>query len=96
MSPTIINIIVQAIAGAIGGTAIGQTLKNLTAGPIGNIIIGAVGGGIGGQILQALIPALQGTVASGDPAAIGGSLVGGGVAGAVLTAIVGAVKNKMG
>jgi uncharacterized membrane protein YeaQ/YmgE (transglycosylase-associated protein family) len=96
MSPMIINILIQAIAGAIGGTAIGQTLKNLTAGPIGNIIIGAIGGGVGGQILQQFVTALQASGATGDPATIGAHAVAGGAAGAILTAIVGAVKNNMG
>ena len=96
MSPTVINLIVQIIAGAIGGTAVGQALKNLTAGPLGNIIIGAIGGGIGGQILQALIPALQATAAGPDLSTLAGQAVGGGAAGAILTAIVGAIKNKMG
>lgn len=96
MSPTVINLIVQIIAGAIGGTAVGQALKNLTAGPLGNIIIGAIGGGVGGQILQALIPALQSAAPTADIGTIVGNAVGGGAAGAILTAIVGAVKNNMG
>jgi hypothetical protein len=96
MSPTIMNLIVQIIAGALGGTAIGQTLKNLTAGPIGNIIIGAIGGGVGGQILAALIPALQSAGPAIDAGALVSNAVGGGAAGAILTAIVGAVRNNMG
>lgn len=95
-SAAVINLIVQVIAGAIGGTAIGQTIKNLTAGPLGNIIIGAIGGGVGGQILSALIPALQASAATPDIGSIVGQAVGGGAAGAILTAIVGAVKNNMG
>ena len=47
-------------SGAIGGNAIGATLKNLNLGPLGNTIAGALGGAGGGSILSALIPALSG------------------------------------
>jgi hypothetical protein len=90
MSGMLINLIVQIIAGAVGGNAAGAGLKDLSLGTLGNTIAGAIGGGVGGQILQAIIPAIAGAAGGVD---IGG-LVGGGVAGAVLTAIVGAVKNK--
>ena len=45
---------------AIGGNAIGATLKNLNLGPLGNTIAGALGGAGGGSIFSALIPALSG------------------------------------
>jgi len=90
---SLIPLIIQVIAGAIGGQAVGSAAKNFSLGPVGNIITGAIGGGVGGQILAQVIPAL----AAGDLdiGSIVGQLVGGGAAGAVLTAIVGAVKNAM-
>ena len=94
MSATIINLIIQLIAGAIGGNALGATVMNMTLGSTGNTIAGAIGGVGGGWILQALIPVLQG--AGGvDAASVIGQLVGGGVGGAILTAIVGVIKNSM-
>ena len=55
---TYFNLILQFIAGIIGGNAAGALLKeDYDLGP-GNTISGAMGGVIGGQILQALIPAL--------------------------------------
>ena len=56
MSEILINLIIQAIGGAIGGNAIGATLKNMNLGPLGNTIAGALGGAGGGSILSALIP----------------------------------------
>ena len=41
------NLIVQVIAGAIGGTAAGSALKDLSMGKAGDAISGAVGGGVG-------------------------------------------------
>ena len=58
MSEILVNLIIQAIGGAIGGNAIGATLKNMNLGPLGNTIAGALGGAGGGSILSALIPAL--------------------------------------
>ena len=96
MSATMINLIIQLIAGALGGNAAGATMKNLDLGALGNTIAGALGGAGGGTLLTALLPMLQGA-ASGDLdiGALLGQAVGGGVAGAVVTAIVGLVKNSM-
>ena len=41
----ITNLIVQAVAGALGGNAAGRILKNINLGPVGNSISGAIGGG---------------------------------------------------
>ena len=44
MSGTIINIILQLIAGAIGGNAVGAAAQNVNMGTPGNTVAGAVGG----------------------------------------------------
>ena len=94
MSATIINIIIQLIAGAVGGNAAGAGLKNYDLGTLGNTIAGALGGVGGGQILTALLPMLAGA-ADKDIGAIVGQAVGGGVAGAIVTFVVGLIKNTM-
>ena len=58
MTQTIINLILQVVAGAFGGNAVGGFLKNIDLSPLSKTISGAVGGGVGGSILQSLIPAL--------------------------------------
>jgi hypothetical protein len=95
MSATLINLIIQLIAGATGGNAAGSALKDLNLGTLGNTIAGALGGAGGGQILTALIPMLAGGAGGVDIGTILGQAVGGGVAGAIVTAVVGLVKNAM-
>jgi hypothetical protein len=96
MSGAIINLIIQIVAGAIGGNvAAAAGGKTVDLGAVLNSIVGAVGGGVGGQILTALIPVLAGAASNVDIGALIGQVAGGGVAGAILTAIVGVIKNKM-
>jgi uncharacterized membrane protein YeaQ/YmgE (transglycosylase-associated protein family) len=96
MSDTLVNLIIQLVAGIIGGNAAGASLKDYNLGTLGNTIAGAIGGAGGGQILQALIPALAGATGGGlDVGSIVGQLVGGGASGAILTVIAGLVKNAM-
>lgn len=107
---SLVPIIVQLIAGAVGGGALGQLVKNVDLGAVGNIIAGAVGG-VGGTWLATMIPGLDGLVsgaasmaADGGAEAMSGldmgALVGQGatglVGGGLLTAIAGLVKNSMG
>jgi hypothetical protein len=48
MSATIINLIIQIIAGAVGGNAsVGAASKDINLGTLGNTIAGAVGGAKG-------------------------------------------------
>ena len=95
MSGTLVNLIIQIIAGAIGGNAAGAALKDYSLGTLGNTIAGVVGGGIGGQILQALVPALAQAASTTDWGSIVGQVAGGGVGGAILMIIVGIIKNQM-
>ena len=60
MSATIINLIIQLIAGAVGGNAAGAASKDISLGTLGNTVAGAVGGVGGGQLLSALIPIIAG------------------------------------
>ena len=94
---TIVNLIIQLIAGVAGGNAAGAALKDYNLGSLGNTIAGAIGGVGGGQILQALIPAIERAAAGGtlDLGAIVGQIVGGGAGGAILTVIAGLVKGMM-
>src|SRR3974390_569055 len=95
MSATLINLIIQLVAGAVGGNAAGAGLKDYNLGPLGNTIAGALGGAGGGQILTALLPMLAGSAGNVDIGAALGQAVGGGVAGAIVTIIVGLIKNMM-
>ena len=95
MSATIINLIIQLIAGAIGGNAVGAGVKNVDLGTLGNTIAGAIGGAGGGTLLTALLPILQGAAGNFDIGQVLGQVAGGGVAGAIVTAVAGLIKNMM-
>ena len=84
MSATLINLVIQIIAGALGGNGAGAALKDMSLGPLGNTIAGAIGGLGGGQLLSALIPALAGATGGADLGALVGHAVGGGIGGAIL------------
>lgn len=93
------ELIIQLIAGAIGGNAAGAVLEGQSLGTLGNSIAGILGGGLGGQILGMLGggAAAAGAAAGGglDIVSIVGSLASGGVGGAVLMAVVGVLKGMM-
>src|SRR5262249_60076766 len=56
-------LIIQLIAGALGGNAAGSMSKDVNLGPMGNSLAGAIGGGLGGQIFSAIL-GLGGTAAA--------------------------------
>jgi uncharacterized membrane protein YeaQ/YmgE (transglycosylase-associated protein family) len=86
------QIIINLVAGALGGNAVAKTAPKFDMGMLGNTIAGAVGGGVLGQIVAAVLP----TLLSGD-LSVGGivaSLVSGGAGGAIVTALIGALRGK--
>jgi hypothetical protein len=99
MENWITNLIVQAIAGAAGGTGTGAALKDLSMGRAADAITGAVGGGVVGQILAALLGGATGAAGADiggmDLTTVVRDIVGGGVGGAVVMAIIGYLRNTM-
>jgi len=90
------QILINLIAGALGGVGAGKSSPTFDLGTIGNIISGLVGGGVLGQIITLLLPSITAAAQSGD-LSIGGivsHVIAGGAGGAVLTALIGALKNK--
>lgn len=90
------QILMNLIAGAIGGNAAGKATPTFDLGTLGNTISGLVGGGVLGQLIPILLPALT-AAAQGGNFSLGSiltNLIGGGAGGAILTAIIGAIKNK--
>jgi hypothetical protein len=89
------QILINLIAGALGGVGAGKASPTFDLGMIGNIVSG-LGGGVLGQIVTALLPSIMAAAQSGD-LSIGGIVsqaVAGGAGGAILTALIGAIKNK--
>lgn len=93
------ELIIQLIAGAVGGNLAGMGLKNQSLGTLGNSIAGIVGGGLGGQILSMLMTGgtdAAATAAGGmDVGSLVQSVLSGGVGGGVLMVIVGMLKKMM-
>lgn len=93
------ELIIQLVAGAIGGNAAGAVLKNQSMGPLLNSVVGILGGGLGGQILGMLGGAGMGDAAAAasglDLGTILSSLATGGVGGGALMAIIGTLKPML-
>jgi hypothetical protein len=98
----IVGLIIQLIAGGVGGNIAGAMLKQYNLGTVGNTISGIIGGGVGAQIIGALFGAGPETTAAGvgaggmDIGSIIGQIVSGGVGGGILMWIVGLIKQAMG
>ncbi len=90
------QLIIDLVAGAIGGNGVGKASPKLDLGTIGNTLVGLVGGGLLGQLIPLILPAVQQSMESGNLSVGGvlGNLVSGGAGGAILTAIVAAIKNR--
>jgi hypothetical protein len=90
------QILINAIAGALGGVGTGKASPTFDLGTVGNIIAGLVGGGLLGQIVTLLLPSVAAAVQSGNLSVSGivSQVIAGGAGGAILTAIIGAIKNK--
>ncbi len=90
------QLLINLVAGAIGGIGAGKSSPTFDLGMIGNIMSGLVGGGVLGQIVTLALPSVVAAAQSGN-LSVGGvvsQLVAGGAGGAILTAIIGAIKNK--
>ncbi|WP_088344916.1 MULTISPECIES: hypothetical protein [Rhodomicrobium] len=98
MTATIINLIIQLVAGAGGANVLANAVRKLDLGPLGNTIIGALGGLGGGSLAGAMMTGgatALGTTAGLDFGTLLTQVIAGGVGGPVLTAVVAMVKNAM-
>ena len=96
MSATVINLIIQIIAGIAGGNAVGVAMDRINLSPAVTAIAGGLGGVALGQTFSALFPELAGVSGDIGLVSIICHFIAGGVGGAVLTAIVGLIKSRAG
>jgi hypothetical protein len=90
------QILINLVAGALGGAGTGKASPQFDLGMVGNLIAGAVGGGVLGQIVTLLLPSVMAAAQAGN-LSVGGivsQVIAGGAGGAILTAIIGAIKDK--
>jgi len=90
------QILINLVAGALGGVGAGKSSPTFDLGTIGNIVSGVVGGGVLGQIVTLLLPSVVAAAQSGNLSVAGvvSQAIAGGAGGAILTAVIGAIKNK--
>lgn len=90
------QILINLVAGALGGVGAGKSSSTFDLGTVGNIISGLIGGGLLGQIVTLLLPSVLAAAQSGNMSVSGivSQVVAGGAGGAILTAIIGAIKNR--
>ncbi|MGA7581874.1 MAG: hypothetical protein WBW59_11365 [Pseudolabrys sp.] len=90
------QILINLIAGALGGVGAGKASPTFDLGTAGNIISGLVGGGVLGQIATLALPAVVAAAQSGNLSISGivSQAIAGGAGGAILTVVIGAIKNK--
>ena len=94
----VVGLIIQLIAGGVGGNIAGSALKQYDLGTIGNTIAGVIGGGVGAQIIgQFLGGGAEAAGAGGfDIGSIISQIASGGVGGGILMVIVGLIKQAVG
>jgi hypothetical protein len=59
------QILINLIAGALGGAGAGKASPQFDLGTIGNIISGLVGGGVLGQIVTIILPSVMAAAQAG-------------------------------
>jgi hypothetical protein len=90
------QILINLVAGALGGVGAGKSSPTFDLGTVGNIISGLVGGGVLGQVVTLVLPSVMAAAQSGN-LSVGGvisQVIAGGAGGAILTALIGAFKNR--
>src|SRR6476659_6562551 len=59
------QILINLVAGALGGVGVGKSSPTFDLGMVGNIVSGLIGGGVLGQIVTLLMPAIMAAAQSG-------------------------------
>lgn len=87
-----LSLVIQLIAGVVGGNVAGSLVRTVDLGTVGNSIAGLVGGSLGGQILANSIgPA--GAGASVDVGTMVTDIAGGGIGGGAVMILIGIVQR---
>lgn len=94
MDPMIMQTLINAVAGAVGGNAVAKGAPNTNLGLAGNSIAGLLGGIGGGPLVDSLLAMAMTGGLNGLLGDMGGGLASSAVGGAILTAVVGYVKKS--
>jgi hypothetical protein len=99
MNVFFLNLVIQIMAGAVGGNAAATLVRYFNLGPVANSIVGMIGGALGGQILNEILIGGAGVGSPSGALEIGSLLtqiVGGGVGGGILTALAALIRQAAG
>lgn len=99
MNVFFLNLVIQIMAGAVGGNAAASLSRSFNLGPVANSIVGMIGGALGGQILNEILTGGAGVGSPSGALELGSLLtqiVGGVVGGSVLTAIAALIRRAAG
>lgn len=99
MNVFFLNLVIQIMAGAVGGNAAATLSRSFNLGPVANSIAGMIGGALGGQILNEVLTGGAGVGSPSGALELGSLLtqiVGGVVGGGVLTAIAALIRRAAG
>lgn len=83
------SLVIQMIAGTIGGNVAGSAVRGWSLGVFGNSIAGLVGGVIDGQLVASILDAHGVT----DPSSILANIAGGGVGGVIIMLLLGLLRS---
>ncbi len=89
---SLLPIILQAVAGAVGGNVGGAAMKDSSLGGLGNTIAGAIGGVGAGSLIGPLLGLATSAAGGGINF---GNIAASGVGGIILQIVVGLIKSKM-
>ena len=99
MNVFFLNLVIQIMAGAVGGNAAPTLLRDFNLGPLGNSLTGMVGGALGGQILNEILTDGVGTISSSAALEMGSLLtqiMGGAIGGGIFMVIVALIRQAAG
>ena len=94
------GLILQLIAGAVGGSIVGTAVKRFDLGMIGNLIIGIVGGAVGAEVVGVLLGNGEASTIVGPDGFDFGTLVAqfaaGAFSGGALVVITAVIRENIG
>jgi uncharacterized membrane protein YeaQ/YmgE (transglycosylase-associated protein family) len=99
MTWTFTNLVIQIIAGILGGHAAAVAAKEHSFGALGHTIVGAVGGALSGAFLQTFAGTLVNANGNlNEPTAVEQAVLqglAGAAAGGIVTLVVGFIKHSI-
>lgn len=99
MTWTLTNVVIQIIAGILGGHAAAEAAKEHSFGALGHTVIGALGGALSGYFLQTLASTVVTTSGSlNEPTAVEQAILQGltgAAAGGIAMLVVGFIKHSL-